>query len=239
LNFKYKISKSSSKPNSPKNTFSSSKNFSPPKLYDFINSSPQRENNNNSPILSNPNLGASNLKNKTKISTWKNTTAINNKIIGNNNTQIFKSKEKLEVDHNKNIDSIFRNTGINFERTNHNLKNFSKIINASKIIFNEKFAEIIKINSFFIEKLDKVDVSLRMRFKRNTEIIKDTIEVVKKEFEHLNGQFEKFYIIDVILNKLFFDVKIKFEEAKKTKNYAKFEMYMDKITSISSIQGIK
>ncbi len=121
------------------------------------------------------------------------------------------NKERLESEHNRNVDNMFKKTGINFERTNQNLKNFSKIINASRIIISDKLEDISKINNFFSEKLDKVDITLRFRYKRNAEIIKDTIDVIKKEYGYLNGQMEKFYVIDVILNKLFYDIKIRFE----------------------------
>lgn len=177
------------------------KNLSNQNIYDFINSS---SNGNYLPLASTPNFGISNLKNKMYL----NKKSSNSKNKENDN---IKHKERLESEHNKNIDYLFKNTGINFEKTNRNLKNFYKIVNASKIIFKEKLSDIGKINDFFFEKLDRVDVTLKIRFKRNTEIIKDTINVLQEEFNYLHSQFQKFYIIDVILNKLFFDVKLKFE----------------------------
>jgi len=179
---------------------SPNKNFSFQKINELINTSPT---GNYSPLSSTPNFGISNLKNKMYY--YKKSSNCNK------DNENFKYKERLESEHNKNIDNLFKNTGINFEKTNRNLKNFYKIVNASKIIFNEKLSDIGKINYFFFEKLDKVDVTLKIRFKRNTEIIKDTINLLQEEFNYLYNQFQKFYIIDVILNKLFFDVKLKFE----------------------------
>lgn len=131
-----------------------------------------------------------------------------------------KSKEKLELNHEQNVDQIFKKTGINFEKTNSSLKNFSKLINASRIIVAQKLEDIDKINSFYLEKLDKVEVSLRIRFKRNTDIIKQTINIIKAELEHMNNQYQKFFVIDVILNKLFYDMKIKFEVNYNLNSYS-------------------
>ena len=112
------------------------------------------------------------------------------------------------------MESIFKKTGINFEKTNGKIKKFYKIMNSSRIILNEKLSDIGKMNSFFIEKLDRVETSLKIRFKRNTEIINDTVEIIQAELNHIFGQFEKFFIIDVILNKLVYDMKNKYEVNK-------------------------
>lgn len=113
--------------------------------------------------------------------------------------------------HNKNIEEILKKTGINIDRTNLSLKKMNKIINSSKLILDEKIFDLEKLNNFFAEKIPFVEKEIRLRYKRNTQSVFDLISLVKEEFNFLFNKLEKFFLIDVILNKLFYDIKIKFD----------------------------
>jgi hypothetical protein len=87
----------------------------------------------------------------------------------------------------------------------------NKIINSSKLILDEKIFDLEKLNNFFSEKNSYIEKSIRLRYKRNVQTVFDLIALIKEELGFLFNKFEKFFLIDVILNKLFYDIKMKFE----------------------------
>jgi len=79
------------------------------------------------------------------------------------------------------------------------------------MILNEKIFNLEKLNNFFCEKSSFIEKGDRLRYKRNVQSVFDLILLVKEELGFLFNKFEKFFLIDVIMNKLFYDIKIKFE----------------------------
>jgi uncharacterized protein (UPF0335 family) len=110
-----------------------------------------------------------------------------------------------------------------FNLENNSNSDFSKIMNGSRSIVNDKLQQLNDCIERISEKLEKIDVTLRITFKKTFHLMKDLLVTVAGEILHLNNKYQKFYAMDLIILRMVNDLIYKYESARKVRNYSEID----------------